>query len=115
MKNYIQRGEVLDFTIPSATTITAGQIVTVGAIAGVAVTGGDTGDVIAVQLQGVFKLPKASEAINVGAKVYVNAAGEITTAADDGDTPTPAAHVAVGYAFETVASNATAVAVKLSN
>jgi predicted RecA/RadA family phage recombinase len=115
MKNYIQRGEVLDFTVPSATTVTSGQIVSVGSIAGVAVTGGNAGDVIAVQLEGVFKLPKATGAINVGTKVYVNATGEITTAADDGATPTPVAHVAVGYAFETVASGAASVSVKLSN
>lgn len=115
MKNYIQKGEVINFVIPAETDVTSGQIVTIGTVAGVAVTGGDAGDTIAVQLDGVFKLPKASGVINQGAKVYVSATGEITTAADNGAEPTPVAHVAVGYAFETVASNAPAVAVKLSN
>jgi predicted RecA/RadA family phage recombinase len=113
MKNYIQRGEVLDFTIPAATTVTSGELVEVGAMAGVAVTGGDAGDVIAVQLEGVFRLPKVTGAINVGAKVYSNGEGSVTTDSDDGETE-PTAYVFVGYAFETVASNAANVAVKLA-
>jgi predicted RecA/RadA family phage recombinase len=113
MKNYVQRGEVLDFTIPSATEISSGELVEVGSMAGVAVTGGTAGDVIAVQLEGVFTLPKVTGAITLGAKVYSNGAGSVTTDADDGETE-PTAYVFVGYAFAGAESADATVAVKLA-
>lgn len=86
MKNRIAPGFVLDYTIPAATTITAGQIVVVGALIGVAVNGGTTGDVIAVNLTGAYELNKASGAIAIGAKVYWNSGNSNVTTTASGNT-----------------------------
>ena len=85
MKNKYAPGSVLDYTIPAATTIAAGDVVIMGVLPGIAVTGGTTGDMIAVEITGVFELAKATGAIAIGAKVYwdVSESNVTTTATDN--------------------------------
>jgi predicted RecA/RadA family phage recombinase len=97
MKNRYAPGFVLDYTIPSATTITAGQVVVVGALVGIAVNGGTTGDVIAVNLTGAYELAKASGEIAIGAKVYWDSTNTNVTTTATGNT-------FIGNAYKAAAS-----------
>jgi predicted RecA/RadA family phage recombinase len=106
MKNYIQKGEVINYTVPADTTIASGALVIVGDLPGVAVSSGVTGDVIAVSLEGVYELPKASGAINQGVKVY-------WSAANSNVTTTATSNTLIGYAFEAAASGDTTAMVRL--
>lgn len=77
-QNYKQPGKVIEYTIPSATTITSGQPLVIGDLPAVALGAGTAGDVISVQLEGIFELGKVAGTINQGAKVYLTTAGQIT-------------------------------------
>jgi predicted RecA/RadA family phage recombinase len=61
MSYKVQEGGVVDFTLSS--TVTAGDLVAVGNCVGVALSSGESGDVIAVALEGVWDLPKADAAV----------------------------------------------------
>lgn len=58
MKNFIQRGEVINYTNGGSTTIAAGAVVVVGVLLAVAVADIESGKVGAVRIEGVFELPK---------------------------------------------------------
>lgn len=111
-KNLIACGDVFDYTVPSSTTIVSGQPVLMGDRLGVAITGGVTDDVIAVQVEGVFEIAKRTHAttaaIAQGAKVYWDA----TNSRID-NTDNSAANKHVGYAYAAAASTATTVQVSL--
>ena len=108
MKNSVQDGKIINYTVPSATTIAPGSVVIIGGLVGVAQTGGTTGDVITVCLTGVFTLPKATGAIAQGAVVYWSTANSnVTTTASD--------NTVIGNAFEAALSAAPTVDVRLDN
>jgi predicted RecA/RadA family phage recombinase len=69
--NFIEKGEVLNY---AATTknIASGELIVIGAIAGVAKTDITIGSTGAVHIAGVYSLPKAAESITQGTKVYWN-------------------------------------------
>lgn len=69
--NFIEKGEVLNYTA-TAKDIMSGELVIIGAIAGVAKTDIAIGESGAVHIAGVYSLPKANEAITQGAKVYLS-------------------------------------------
>ena len=73
-QNYIQCGDTIDYLIPASTTIVTGQVVRIGVgIAGVALSGGTTGDKIAIAREGVFSVPKLTttgELFAIGAQVF---------------------------------------------
>lgn len=106
MKNFVQEGEVLNYTVPNATSITSGDIVVVGDLVGVAAKSGEAEDKIAVNLEGVFELPKVAGALTQGQKVYV-VNGEITADDDNGG------NVFAGWAFEAAENAAETALVKL--
>jgi predicted RecA/RadA family phage recombinase len=113
-QNHISPGKRLKYVIPSATTITSGQLVKVGDIVGVALGSGTTGDEVIIALSEAFLVKKkAAQAFTQGVKLYINAANEATTDADDGGTPTAVDHVVLGWAYEAAASADTEAAVKL--
>lgn len=107
MKNYIQNGSTLTYEIPSATTIDAGDVVIIGQFVGVAVNGGTTGDKIAVNIAGVYKLTlKSSVNVDQGDKLYWDSTpGEITKTVTD---------VFIGTAFEDALGAGGEVLVKLA-
>lgn len=108
MKNFVQRGKVLDFVNGTGAAILSGALVIAGALFGIAVTDIAVGETGAVNLEGVYELPKAAGAITQGAKVYWDAtAGNVVT--------TASGNTLIGYAFEAAASGATVVRVLLSN
>lgn len=97
MKNLIAPGKVITYTVPAATTIAAGEVVKVGNLYGIAVSGGTTDDEIALNLTGAYELAKkASLAITQGDALYWDAdPGEITKTVTDGNL--------IGYAYESAA------------
>lgn len=106
MKNFIQDGKTIDYTV-AGSAIKSGEIRMLEDLAAVAVTDGEVDDIIAMNVTGVYELPKGSGAIKQGQKVYVDAtAGNITTTAT-GNKP-------AGMAWETAGAAATTVLVKLN-
>ncbi|PCH70215.1 MAG: hypothetical protein COC12_08575, partial [Rhodobacteraceae bacterium] len=80
MKNYVQPGNTLTFT--AAADVASGDGVKEGALFGVAATSAATGEDFEADIVGVFDLPKGSDTITKGAKVYWKASpGEVTTTA----------------------------------
>lgn len=109
MKNLIEEGKTIDYTLTEE-TVASGEIVVVGDMAGVAVTGGKTGDTIALAVEGVYELPKGSGALAQGKKAYVN------VAEDTGKTivGTASGNTFIGYVWAAAAAGDATVAVKLS-
>lgn len=97
MKNFREKGETL--VVPAiGTAIASGNIVTVGATAGISAGSYDVGEDAVVNMCGVYTVPKvASGAIAQGAKVYV-IAGQAGT--------TVGSNVFLGYAWDAVADGA---------
>lgn len=97
----------MTYTVPSSTTIEAGDVVRKGNLIGVAVSGGTEDDQIAVNLCGAYELPKkASLAITQGDVVYWDEDDEeITKTAADG--------VLIGVAFESAGGSDDTVIVRL--
>jgi predicted RecA/RadA family phage recombinase len=96
-------GDVLTYKADKA--YTAGDIITVGSLTGIA--GGDAkkDELVSVLLKGVFELEKDNAAIDLGAKVYaVN--GKVS--ATKGSTG-----VDLGYCFAAADASATTVDVKI--
>jgi len=67
--NYIQPGEVIDFT--AGADISSSDVVVVGNLIGVAIADIANGSVGAVSIEGVWSLPKVSAAV-IGAGETVN-------------------------------------------
>ena len=79
--NFMQAGQVLVYNAKAA--IASGDLVIMGAIAGVAKTDIAAGGTGAVHITGVYSLPKAGEAITQGTKVYWSN-NHVTTTKTDG-------------------------------
>lgn len=107
MKNYIQSGDAINYLVPNATTIAAGDVVAVGAnLTGIAVNSGVAGDTIVVNLCGVYELTKDTPlVITQGDRLFWNASNkEITKTVTDRP---------IGVAFAGAASADTTVLVSL--
>jgi len=103
MKNYIQKGDNIEFV--ATAVINSGAIVEVGALAGVSAGTYAIGEKVVVSLCGVYEVPKVAGAVTLGAKLYSNASGSATT--------TVSTNVFLGYAFSTQASGDATVLVRL--
>jgi predicted RecA/RadA family phage recombinase len=105
-KNYIQPGEVLDVTLSA--TITSGSGLLVGVRLGVALSDGVSGDTIAVQVKGVFNLPKlGTDVVAQGAALYWdNTNKRLTT--------TSTSNTLAGYATAAASGTATTVNIALN-
>lgn len=68
--NYIQKGDVLNYTADK--NVLSGELVIIGSIAGVAKTDIALGSTGAVHITGIYSLPKGNEGIPQGSKVYWN-------------------------------------------
>lgn len=113
-KNYVQPGEVIDWTNATGAAVSAGSVVAVGAILGIALVDIAAGASGSVQITGVFNVPKVSGA--------VIAAGESLTwdasvAAFDDNAAAPAAGDLTGacaVAFQSAGNGATSLNVKFT-
>ena len=117
-KNYVQEGKVLPYTVPSATTITAGQVVKMGNILGIALNGGTAGQVVQVQIDGVFVAPKVAAAvIKAGESLTWDVSATSGAGAFDDNAATPATGDVTGaaaVAFEDAAATTTSLKVKFT-
>lgn len=111
---YWQRGETLDYKNDTDTKIEANTVISFGSHIGVAGTDILPGELGSLHVTGVFEIPKtATTAIEMGATVYFDGTG-ITTAANDGATPSPTAYPLAGYAAQAAAAADTVILVKLA-
>lgn len=95
MKNFVKKGEVIDFVNGSGSAIKSGDLVVIGTIFGVAQTDIAIADTGAVLLKGVFVLAKAaSQAWAQGAKLYWDATAKNATTTASGNTVFGVAHAA---------------------
>lgn len=100
MKNFIQKGDNLEFAAPYA--VTSGQGALVGAIFGVAALTLGSGERGVFAVSGVFELAKVSaQAWSEGALIYWDNAARLCTTVSSGNT-------LIGVASE-VAANPTPV------
>jgi predicted RecA/RadA family phage recombinase len=83
--NYIQDGKILNYT-PSGSSVVAGAVVVMGNIAGIALTDIADGATGAVQIKGIFSLPKAAGAITLGTKLYWDSGNSNLTTIASGNT-----------------------------
>ena len=109
MRNYVQRGDTLDVT--AAAAVKSGGVVIVGSIIGVSNVDAEIGDEFALDVVGVFELPKvAALAIAVGDVVYWDSANKLVTKTAGGNTklgvatsaaanPSPSVNVRLNGAF----------------
>lgn len=105
MKNFVQPGDVLDYTPTAA--VAAGTPVPLGKRVGVVVNSLAANQLGAVRVSGVVVLPKvAADALGQGDLVYLTAEGLITKTATSN---TPA-----GYAAYPAAADAATVSVQLN-
>jgi predicted RecA/RadA family phage recombinase len=69
-KNFRQPGDTVTVTAPAVTGCKSGDLIIVGALAGVAAYDAKAGDPVEITLTGVWELAKASGQINEGAAVW---------------------------------------------
>lgn len=82
-QNHVCKGEVIEYTLVSGSTITAGTVFANNdfvCVALVDIAEGETGNAAVSE---VWALPKEAEAIDQGKKVYLNSSGNITATSTD--------------------------------
>lgn len=106
MRNYVQRGDTLD--IIAAADVASGDVVIKGSIIGIANADAAIGDTFALDVVGVFNLPKvAALAIAQGDTVYWDSANGLVTKTAGGNTK-------LGVATEAVPNPSASVSVRLN-
>lgn len=76
MKNYIERGDEMNYTVPAGKTVKSGDVVVVEGFTGIAVTDGKEGDLVALAAVGVYQVPSGNAPIKQGQKVYYDTAAK---------------------------------------
>ena len=100
MKNYIQKGDLVTITAPA--NVSAGQLVRVGLLAGVAQTTALSGQPVEIATEGIFDVTKAgSQAWTVGAAIYGTGTNTLTAT-----TATTTGNIFLGVAVAAVGSGA---------
>lgn len=106
MRNFVQRGDTLD--IVAAAAVTSGAVVVAGSIIGVSNVDADIGDTFALDVVGVFTLPKVNAlAIAVGDTLYYDAATKLVNKTASGNTK-------IGVAVSAAANPSPSVNVRLN-
>lgn len=111
MAKYIQRGETIDYT--AAADLDLGDVVDLGGCVGIAAVPMESGELGTLALTGVWEMDKASGAITVGAKVYLDGSGDVTTSATRGESPSVTNNTPAGIAVTAAQSADTTVWVKI--
>ncbi len=110
---YVQPGEVIDYT-NAGTAITAGSVVKIGQILGVALVDIANGATGSVQISGVFTVPKVSGAVIAQGESLT---WDVSAVAFDDNAATPATGDVTGppaVAFEAKGSSTTTIKVKFT-
>lgn len=108
-------GACIDYT-PSGSSVTAGDVVVVGNVVGVATSDIADGELGSLAMEGVFEVPKSTAAIAVGVLVYWGPTGDPVggTAGSGAATSTAGSLKQMGYAIEAAGSGVATVKVRLS-
>ena len=108
MKNFVSRGNTLNYTAGASETVSSGDLLVIGDMVGVALGDAGNNETVPVQVSGIVRLTKATAAgaINQGDAVFATSGGEITDS-DDGTTP-------AGFAAAAAAADATEITVLLN-
>lgn len=111
MKNFLACGDVLDYTVAGAAVV-SGQPILLGDLLGIAVTSGAIGDVIAVQVEGVYSIAKRTHATTAamiqGSAVYWDATNSVID-----NTSNTGANKMIGWAYVAALSTDATVQVRL--
>lgn len=100
MKTFVQRGDVLYTQNTTGALVASGAGVLLGALFGVAANRSAVDTDLVLNLDGVFRLPKAaSQAWTVGARVYWDNTNKVCTTTASGNT-------LIGVAWAPVAGGA---------
>lgn len=107
-QNYVQEGDVLNYTNASGSTITSGAAVLIGTWLGVALADIANGATGSVAIEGVFTVAKlGTDVVSQGAALYWdNTNKRLTT--------TVGSNTLVGYAFAAAGNGAATVQIKLN-
>ncbi len=105
MKNFISDGDTITVVVSDTNGIESGDGILVNDLFGVACADGDPGDSVALQLVGVFELPKDSSDISGGQAIYWT--GTACTTTQD-------SNALIGAAVESAGTSATTVKVRLN-
>ncbi len=106
MKNYVQDGDKLDYTLTAA--VSSGDVIEFADCIGVAAVDGVSGDVISVLMRGVVNIAKLStDVFAVGDKVYWDATNNELTS-------TATSNIPVGVAAAAAANGTTTANVLLN-
>ena len=104
-----------ELVFPVASTVDSGDLVSVGTVIGVALedafTGEDGNHYTTLKLDGVFKLVTADADIAVGANVYVDASGAVTSTSTDNKFIGHCVKSATAYVVTRLVANSDAAAV----
>lgn len=113
---HVQEGKTIDYPNSSGSDIAAGDVVVAGVRVGVAMADIVDGTTGAIAVEEVFGLPKAAEALTIGALVYWDADGDPVdgTAGTGAMTATSTDNTLAGYVTEAAASGDALVNVKLN-
>ena len=109
MKNLIQDGKTIQYKVADK-AVESGEPVIVEDVVGIAVTDGAVGETIALNVEGVYTLPKGSGKLDQGKKVYVN----VATAGEKTIVATATGNTFIGYVWNEAAATDSTVDVKLS-
>lgn len=104
--NYVQKGKAIDYKNSGSADIAYGDVISLTTRIAVATSNIAVGDTGAVEVEGVFDMPKATEEIALGAAVYWSVANKKITATSTGNVP-------AGWAIAAAASADTRVLVKI--
>ena len=85
--NFIQPGEVIDWTNGTGSAVASGAVVAIGQMLGVALVGIANGATGSVQIKGVFEVPKVSGAVIAAGESLV---WDVSAGAFDDNAATPA-------------------------
>ncbi len=104
--NFLQQGDIVTVAAPSG-GVSSGDLVIVGAIAGIALTDADATKDVNLQTRGVFTLPKLGTAV-------ISQGAAVSWDIDPGQVVLPASgHYPLGTAIEAAGNGATTVGVRL--
>lgn len=107
-QNYVQEGDVLNYTNASGSTIASGTAVLIGTWLGVALADIANTATGSVAIEGVFTVPKLStDVVTQGAILYWDNTNKRLTLTSAGNTQ-------VGHAFAAAGNGATSVQIKLN-
>lgn len=113
-ENYQQPGEVVDFVNGTGSTVTSGSVVKIGTVLGVALADIADGATGAVQVEGVFVVPKVSGAVIAQGETLT---WDVSAGAFDDNAATPATGDVTGaaaFAFAAAGNGVTSLAVRFT-